>query len=226
MKRLIAVMVILLSVGALAAPPTTKPTAKPAKPSAPEEAIERRIDDINFADMTLQQAIGAIAAKAGTTITVDWASLKGTDAEPTTKVRGRLMDVSVRAALQHLFTDVGATAPLTVRIDKDTVQITTIAAGLVSETRVYNVGPQLERIAAEMAATTPKGPPAGDLREAAADNLIHMISQHIAPESWRDAGGTAGSISITGARLSITNGRAALRDVEQYLKDLDKPRSK
>ena len=226
MKRLFAVTVILLSVSAFAAPPTTKPVTKPAKPLAQGDVFRLRIDDINFADMTAQQGIDAVAAKIGSPITVDWVYLKDHGVSPDSKLRGRLADVSVRGALQHILVEMDAPTSLDVRIGSDGLRIGALAESQTVETRVYNVGPQLERIAAELTPTLPKGVKPNDIRDAAINQLIKLITQHVAPESWRDAGGTVGMLSLTGTRLSITNSRAALRDIDQYFKELDKPRGK
>jgi hypothetical protein len=213
-------IVLLLSVAGIAAPPTSRPA------KAEKSALKARIDDINFADMTAQQAVEAIAAKSSVPVSVNWKLLEASGIAATTKVRGHLMDVTVKEALQHVLSELDTAAPLEVDIANDKVTISTAADTKLTETRVYNVGPQLERIASELSAQLSKNTSPNELRQAALDRLASMITQHIAPNSWRDAGGTVGAISFSGTRMTVTNRRSALHDLEQYLKDLDKPRGR
>jgi hypothetical protein len=195
------------------------PATKPARPGD----SAKRIADIDFAGMTPKQAIDAIAAKGGVEIAVDWESIEAAGASPTAKLRGRLMDVSPRQAIQYVLAEIDADGASFDEHDKQ-VFVSVKDHLKKTETRVYSVGPQLERIAVEQAGLMPKGTPANEVREAAINQLIKMIFQHIDPASWRDAGGTLGTISITGARMTVTNTRPTLKAVEAYLKELDKPR--
>jgi hypothetical protein len=217
--RTVFLVVLLLATVSLAAPAT-----KPAKPTGTGAAAKARIAEIDFSDMNAKQAIEAIAAKSGLQIEVDWETVKATGASTTTKLRGRLTDVSARQAIKYVMTEIDADGATYDEYADGQVFVFIKAELKKTETRVYSVGPQLDRIAAEQAAKLPRGTPATEVREAALDDFVRLIVQHVAPDSWRDAGGTLGSISITGARMTVTNTRPALKEIEAYLKELDKPR--
>lgn len=218
MKPVAVAVVLFLVAGVLAAPAT-----KPAKP-AQGDGLKNRIDDIDLAGLTVREAVDAIAAKSGQPVTVDWKAMEAAGIAATTKIRGRLMDVTVRQALQYVLSELETNIPLEIELDKTHYNITTQTETKAVATRVYNIGPQLERIGAEQATRLPRNTAPNEIRQAAVDQLVRMIQVHVQPHTWRDAGGTAGTISITGTRMTITNTRGALREAEAYLKELDKPR--
>jgi hypothetical protein len=217
MTRLAIVLVLLLAVATSAAPAT-----RPAKPAPGGDVLKQRIDDIDFAGLTARQAIDAIAAKAGTTVAVNFKGLDGPAGN--VKLRGRLMDVTVRQAIQHVLLELDAADDVHVTVGRSELTIRGSGDANRIETRVYNIAAQLERIAAEQATQLPRNTPANEVRLAAVEQLHKMITQHVAPASWRDAGGTDGSLSLSGTRLTVTNRTSALRELEAYLKELDKPR--
>jgi len=93
-----------------------------------------------------------------------------------------------------------------------------------TETRVYVVSKILDRLQHELA--PPSTAPSSGVPVTAADRLVQAINSHVEPETWRDNGGTIGSITTLGFRLVITQTPAALEKIESLLKQLEKDDAK
>ena len=68
-----------------------------------------------------------------------------------------------------------------------------------------------------MGGPAPTTRPAREQREA---DLVRLISDTVAPESWRDAGGTVGAIRMIGGQMIITQTEDAHRMIQSILQQL------
>ena len=68
-----------------------------------------------------------------------------------------------------------------------------------------------------MDAGAPATQPAREQREA---DLVHLITESVQPESWREAGGTVGAIRMIGGQMIVTQTEDAHRMIQSILQQL------
>lgn len=220
--KLVALALLLAAMAGplVAAPPTTKPAKREAIAA---KSSDGRIDDIDFKGLNTRQAMEAIQEKSGVTVTVDWQALEKEKIAPQIH-RGRLMDVTARQAVLFILGDLPPDAPIATRFSETAIIISSKqAAPDTVEPRVYNVARLLDHMAREISRGQ-RNIDADALREQTTDHLVKTILNNIAPDTWRDNGGTTGTLSLTGTRLTISQTRTVHSQIDALLKDLEKPK--
>ena len=177
--------------------PSTNEAATDAKnSSANDEAASdlpaalRKSLTIALKDVPFENALSYLSTKAGLNITANWAALQSARVDKTTTISIRITrPVSVASILNMLCSAAGGTqANLTWTVGQDEIIVVSTKDELQSAAyqfvRMYDIH---DLIGDEL--------PTGTKRR---DDCVHeitaLLTSTVAPDSWRDTGGTIGSI--------------------------------
>ena len=205
--------------------PATPPSGRPARDKAEADAgLHRIIDDIDLRDTPLDQAVDALRAKTHANIAVQWRALEAAGIDKVAAVHVHLSDLPLERVLQIVCDDIGGgTVKVGFQVDRGVIVVSTdevLSRNAVA--RIYDVRDLIEMDhkqrtkwgrttspdAAGAAAVSPSpggstGAEPADSYAESVDSLVSLITNMVAPDSWRDAGGTIGSIREFGGRLVI-----------------------
>jgi hypothetical protein len=222
-----------------------------ATPDAPQPAWhDARLDNLNVEGQTLSEAVATIADKLKVTLVCDWPALRPLGVDPSEKLHGRLQNVRVDRALQYIFNEAGGNGEMVLSPAHRGWAVS--GWGVASpeptiETRYYNVRKLIASLRQSVPTTQPAGAPKTDSGGGAVvvsaggsdaheqtqlstletvDSLIKNLSTTVDPDSWRDAGGTVGSINELGGILIVTQTPGNLAKIEKFLHDLESASAK
>ncbi len=219
-------VIFLLSLLAFLATPTLRADPPATQPVAIEQKLAGRIDDLSLKGLTVQQVFLAIQDKTRLNIIVDWSGLEqASNIDLKRTLHGRLAGLTVGGAIQLTLTEAGVDAPTKMEIGDRAVTIAMPDSHKV-EVRVYKI----DMLLASWKSTFPATRPSKDVDPSETSNfgdmLIKAIEDSVDSESWRDAGGTEGSIQVIGDRIIITQTVTSFVKIEKFLHDLENPRAK
>ena len=164
--------------------------------------LAQRIDDVSVERTPLWQAIDTIASRAGLKVVVPWRALESAGVGRSEPVTLTMVRPTAAAALSGVLASAGdGDVSLGYAVRGDAVEVSTYE-GLrrASDTRVYDVSDLLEP-----QASPARGPgPATATTRAfgGAEEIRSWIQETIAPDSWRDNGGSAGAIRVLRGRFT------------------------
>jgi hypothetical protein len=174
---------------------------------------------IDLADVTLEQAFERIRSASGVRLVVDWATLEAAGISRSDPVSLRLTDVSAERATAEVLSLVGDGTVLLRAEDDDAgvIRVSTAEAFEPLPSRFYDIGDLLAAIRdlRNNGFPRPGGREGG--RRPTEDELIRLIAENVEPDSWRDAGGSDGSIRLLWGRLVVTQTRTGHRALQKYL---------
>lgn len=180
---------------------------------------DRVVPELDLADATFGQAMDKIAALTGRNFVVRWPALQGAGVTRETPVRLVVREVQLSTALDVVLRLLGIDiVPLGWEEIDGVITVSTaedLGRGL--KPKVYDVRDILTAVRASYA-----GAPFEEGRTAqeAMDEILRLVTETIEPDSWRDAGGSVGSVRELGGRLIITQSPRNLREVEWLLNEL------
>ena len=241
MRRAIGILLLLLAVGGIGVI-VGRSIAPPAPPMLRQEADSRAgldvvVDQVDFRQTPLSEAFDALAKKTGTNIVVRWKVLEEAGADRDAPLTLRLNNLPLGRVLTLLCDEASipqASVTLAWRVDGETVIVTTADERThYTQVRLYDVRDLIEshyayrvktgwkpappeRAASLLGAVSSTGVP-GDPRVEAVETLTHLITESVAPDAWRDAGGTIGTIREMDGRFIITATPAMHEDVMRLL---------
>jgi hypothetical protein len=200
--------------GASASAPATGPAGAPPDPEPlwatdPDPLLDRKIARLDLKGVTFLEAVDRLREEYGANIVIGWPASHPSYTE---RVELHLRDATLRAALRALIEPLGDRLHFTL-ID-GVIVINAHAeypwAGVI---RLHDARDLIQAFAAQ-----PRTPPAEavtnrrqrdrrewDVRADAVDALFDVIQKRVAPESWRDAGGSVGSMSEWNGILVISH---------------------
>ena len=241
MRKSIAMLLLLLAVGGIGVI-VGRSIAPPARPLLRAEAaaaagLDRIIDDVDFRQTPFKDALESLRSKSGTNIVVRWHTLEQAGVDSTASTTLRVIKLPLGRVLSLLCDDVSAQAGVALdwSVDGETVIVTTADEhGRYTQVRMYDVRDLIEAHYAYRVKTGWKPAPpaggasllgavssanvvAGDPRAEAVETLTHLIFENVAPDAWRDAGGTIGTIREMDGRLIITATPAMHEDAVRLL---------
>jgi len=191
----------------------------PARALADADPTLMRVEELNLASATLEDAFDFLRDTTHANIVVRWPALKTAGVERTTPVKLHLWNVRLATALDILL---AATEPL-VKLgwaEEDGVITVSMKQDLeqASAPVVYDVRDLLEM----MSKQTMPGPPDefGRTRQEVIDELTRLITETIDPDTWRDAGGSTGSMREIGGRLIVGQSPENQKKLQQFLAGL------
>jgi len=200
-------------------------TALAAKPRA---ALNTVLPDLNFAGITLSEALDFLRDVTGTNLHVNWRALEGIGVGRDTALNLRMRNIPMRTVLKLVLSEAGSGDLLAYYVDGDVIEVTTREiADRDLVTRIYPVddlimdvpdfvGPDMS-----LQGSTAGGQGSGNIfggtindqqqqnsmtRAERAQALIDMIQAIIQPDIWQENGGTAairffnGSLIVTAPR--------------------------
>ena len=185
-------------------------TLAAAPPRADSAATQRKLaqnaPEINFSAIPFSDTMDFLRDVTDLNIFVNWRALEAAGLDRNTPVTVRLKNIPFEQALRYILRDAGAgSVALDYAVIDGIVNIST-AEDLAANTtvRVYSVAKLLK----QMPSTLPSSATEEVLRNNKAEQLVQLIRETVAPDSWRDAGGPVGAIREINGRLVITQTEA------------------
>jgi hypothetical protein len=217
----------------VASPAATRPTSQPAAERTDEGGgPDPIIPLVDFRAMSLAKAIDTLRDQSKVNIVVRWRTLEKARIEPASPVELRVANLRLQRVLELLGDVAGAGEagmPLMARAERGVIILST-RADVETENlvRLYDVRDLVEsdaglrlRLQIGQATTTPTTMPSPEERFSdSLAQLKHVIEESIDPNSWRDAGGTLGSIHDFNGQLIIAQTPAAHERIKRLLEEL------
>jgi hypothetical protein len=149
--------------------------------------LERKLPEINFDGAGLSDVIDFLRDTSGANVVVEWKWLESAGLDRNTPVTLRVRNVSLAHALDLVLSSAaGGSVPLEYAIDRNVIRIST--------------GDHLESLA-EIRAYDVRDIVPGEMPM---PQLAKLIEESVAPDSWRSAGGSVGSIHASKNKLIVT----------------------
>jgi beta-lactamase regulating signal transducer with metallopeptidase domain len=196
----------------------------PVETAKVHKKLAETAPEANFAAVPFSDTIDFLRDVTGLNIFVDWRGLEAAGIDRNTPITVRMQKVPFETVLRYVLRDAGHQVKLDYAVIDGIVNIST--AELISaetQVRVYDIEP----LVLSMPTTMPVGTPDAGLRAAKVEKVIATIRDAIAPDSWRDAGGTAGSIRELNGKLVVTQTETNHAAIAKLLSELssgdDKP---
>jgi hypothetical protein len=209
---IVVVGLIGLVLGRSVAAPTT--TAEITQWAENDAGARRMVSAVDFRDTPLVEAIESLREQTKANIVVKWQRLEAVGIDQHAPITLRLKELSLQRVLEMICELVGAgTVELAVEEDRGVLVVTTAEDhGRATNLRLYDVRDLVEADTKWMGRMAPMGKTTTQpqfLFGAAAtqtsmDELQRIIQDTVAPDSWRDAGGTIGGIYRFNGRFIIT----------------------
>ena len=224
MRRAIGSAFLLAIVGLLglilgrsiAAPPTTQEILRQ---SEIDSGVDRIVEQTDFLNTPLKEVIASLQKQTKANLVVHWHVLEAAGIEDTVPITLKLGQLPVGRVLEIVGELAGGgTVKMGYEVDRGVITFST-EEDLErdgGELRIYDVR---DLVVADMKRQAPTGGgtdcfPAtqpqtlfgdgGHGYQIAVDNLKQIVMHTVDPESWRDAGGTLGSMFDFNGRLLIT----------------------
>lgn len=220
----------------IAAPASTQSTVAKAEADAGLDHVVKAVD---FQDMPLRDAIASLQKQTDANIAVHWTTLDAVGIDPNATINLRLRDQPLRRVLEVMCTIMGGeSVAVHFKAENGIIHISTeneLPTPVVM--RMYDVRDLLEddhklRLHLGLDATSTGGGGSGsgqqlfssssDPYAAAMSDLTTIVTDQVDPESWRDAGGSIGSIRDFDGRMIVTTTPAIHEKVAKLLETIRK----
>jgi len=200
------------------------PLARDSNDAAPGEPIsaqdhamavllDQKLPELEFNAIPLSDVLDNLRNATGANIFVNWRALEAVGVDRNAPVTARLRDIKFKKALSVILADAGGSAVKLGFVAEDGVITVSTEEDLHRNvtTRVYDVRDLIvqpvnftppNQFAPQ--STTQPAPEEQPSRQQQIDSLITLIIESIAPDTWRQAGGTIGSIQELSGQLIIT----------------------
>ena len=206
--------------------------------------LEKRLPEVRLENSAFADVVDFLRDVSGANIFVNWRALEGVGIDRNAPVTARLRDVKFDKVLRTVLDEVGGgTVRLGYTVDEGVITISTeedLASNVV--TRVYDIRDLILRVPdfdnapdfQLQGSTTGGGGGGGNLfggnlgqdeqtgqqtRDELVEAIISLIQDIVASDSWKDNGGSIGSIRELSGQLIVTqtpeNQRALVRLLEQ-----------
>ena len=241
MRKAIKLLCLLLAVGGVGvivgrsiAPPARPPTRQEAEADV---GLDRVVAKVDFRATAFQDAIEFLRQRTGTNILVGWRALEAAGIDRNTPITLHVTNLPLRRVLELVCDEAGGSTVMLISRARDgtIVVMTADDAARYAELRLYDVDDLLRanhdfRVRLGWRPTT--NPAAGggggmslgsgggggqpDPYQEAIDDLTRIITEFVAPDMWRDNGGTIGTLRVFNGRLMIT----ATPDMHEQIREL------
>ena len=219
-----------LFLGSFVVSSVTRPTTGPTSPRVggvypPPGAADLKLKQIaprtQMKGTSLEEAINFLRDVMGVNFFVDWHALEPANISRSSAVDVDLHDVSFGRALSYILKSVGnPSGRAGWGVEDGVIVITTEeAADGLTEVKVYDVR-DLGSTGATPALSAGAGPAIPKTREDAIERLYRIITSDVLTTTWKDNGGSVGSIHELNARLVIQQSWEGHRLIEELLANL------
>ena len=190
-----------------AAPAVRRPSYQPVEDEDVDRAVlaqlDRPIPELNFDGAGLSDVIDFLRDVSGTNLIVEWGPFSAAGLDRNIPVSLRLKNVRFGQALELVLSSAGGgSVPLGYTIDRNVIRIsTTEHLDRITDIRAYDVR---DIVPAEMPMP----------------ELTKMITEAVAPDSWRESGGSVGTVHASKHKLIVKQTPMNHRQVRDVLKML------
>lgn len=210
--------------------------------------LERRLPEINLNNVAFSDAVDFLRDVSQANFYVEWRTLEGAGIAKDTLVTVRLRDVKLSKVLDTILRDVGGAVKLGYTIDEGVITISTdeqLASNVI--TRVYDIRDLIINIpdfdnAPDFNLQAGGGSGGGGgqqlfsggggneedegpTRTELVDQIIQLIQDTIASDSWKDNGGAVGSVRELQGQLIVTQTPENQRQLVRLLEQLRETRA-
>ncbi len=184
--------------------------------------MSRKIAKVEFRETSLERAVEQLHHESHANISVNWHALETAGVDRTARVTLQLKEIALRRVLELMCSQIagvgGEGAHLASRVHDGVIVISTqedFASQTV--TKIYEVRDlivadhdlrgRIQRLLNKVSSGYDESTSDGALKPLAkadsVESLIKAIEAIVEPDSWRDAGGTIGTVREFGGRLII-----------------------
>ena len=194
----------------------TEAPAAPTDPQVPTTrpgVLDAKIDELQLDSASLDAAIDKLRDLTHANLFVEWARLKEVGIDRSAAVRVRLWGVTLAKALAIVLADVDDRLAFQ---EQDGVVTVSTAERLATKTvvRIYDIRPLVEFLATRVA------PNEAVSRQEIVDTVTKMIEDTIDTESWKDNGGSVGSLREILGLLVVEQLPSNQKRVQDLLEEL------
>lgn len=178
------------------------------------------IENLDLPNSTFEQAMGRISAVANVPVEVNWRALESAGFTRDTPVSVHLRQVPLGRALVEVLSAGGHGTRFRATEVDGVVTVSTWEDVKPEPARFYDVRDLLDAVKGS-AASGPKG--AGGREQKTGDaeaEIIRLITENVEPESWREKGGSHGTIRCLWGRLIVVQTADAHQVLERFLATL------
>jgi hypothetical protein len=192
--------------------PTTAPTAAGGNDAERTYAqFQRRLPEVKFDGIGLGDVIDFLRDVTGQNIVLNIRALEGAGVEKSAPVTLQLRDAALEQVLRQVLEQAGGgSAALGFGVEGNGIVITT-AEAVPTRVRAYDVS--------ELVSTATTRPGSEGVADAT-ETLVNLVKDNVATDSWRDNGGTIGTISSFGGRLVINTTDMNHLQIDRLLAEL------
>lgn len=236
----------LLTLAAFAVSSATRPAAAPPAPGARvyppdgkiDAALKQRLPVVRMRQVSLQEAIEWFRSETGANLFVDWVALQAANIDRAAKVDVDLQDVSLAEALDYTLRSTRRDPSTQLWWDvQDNVIVISAEGGIAHDgsVRIYDVRDLMETELAKLKVRweswmKKNGPPSSNPQrvlvgsepawDVLAQAIMMLITDQVDADTWKDNGGTIGSIRELNGRLIIRQTWQNHQKVEAILDEL------
>ena len=191
---------------AAAVPAAANPAAE-AEPAVADENVDAavlaqldgKLPELNFDGAGLTDVLDFLRDVSGANIVVEWGHLANAGVERNAPVSLRLKNVKFSRALDLVLSGAAPGVPVAFAIEENIIHVSTREhLDSLTEVRAYDVR---DIVPAEMQMT----------------ELTKMILEAVAPDSWRDGGGSVGTVHASKHKLIVKQTPMNHREVRNIL---------
>ena len=190
------------------------PQPNPGTPQAPLDEdvdagllaqLDRKVPELNFDGAPLSDVVDFLRDLSGQNVVVEWGPLGAGGIDRNAQVSLRAKNIKFSRALDLVLSSAGGgTVPIGYSVDGNIIRVSTLEhLDSMTDVRAYDVRDVLAK-------------------EAQMTDLVKLITSTVAPDSWRDAGGSVGVILPTRNKLIVTQtpmNHRQIRSVLQMLRE-------
>lgn len=223
----------------LAAMRTAGPDATPPpdeSPAAnPRANLEQKIPELKLESATFESAIDTLREMTHANIVVSWNELTAANVDPKAPIKLHLWDTTLGQALNVVFSLASHDVSIGSDVRNNIIFVTTTDAlhrnGSRLSGRLYDVRDIVDQIlryrrehssyptTAPQPATSATFVPSSEAEDAIED-ITRTLEDHVSPDSWKDNGGSDGTIREFAGRLIITQTPENHRKIVSVLRAL------
>jgi hypothetical protein len=238
----------VLTLTALAVSSATRPTTAPVRSGRVyppdgkiDAALKQRLPLVRMKQVSLEEAIERLRADSGANLFVDWHALKATNIDRSTRVDVDLQDVSLAQALDYIVRSIfilrNTKDELWWDVQDNVIVISSEASiGHTGSIRVYDIRDLMKAELGKLRVRWEfwmKGygthPPPNAPRvlvsseptwDVLAQAIMMLITDQVAEDTWKDNGGSIGTIRELNGRLIVRQTWQNHQKVEALLDEL------